>query len=184
MNEYGIACLIKSNTSEKLHSHIPFLDKENIPHVSLFQFKCYDINFINIFNQFVKNIYVSATYKTEKISIVEDNVFLDIKDDSSLKCASQLIADFYSENCKEIHPLSQINLSTLTSLQKSLVEKYGIYWIKQNFQPHVTLAYESNLTGNFNFILPQHVELDSPAIYSIDAIGRIIQDEPQTVCNF
>lgn len=70
---------------------------------------------------------------TIDISQVENNIFLNIADDSTIKNASDQSAEFYNEHCKNKQPLSQINLAELNLEEAELTRKYGIYWIKENF---------------------------------------------------
>lgn len=83
-NEYG-ACLLDELSSKKLQNHIPFLDKENHPHISFFQFKCKDERFLISLKKYISRLFLPIKIVTDKISFVENNIFLDLKDDSSLR---------------------------------------------------------------------------------------------------
>jgi hypothetical protein len=171
-NEYGIACLL-NNDSIKSLEHIPFLEKENIPHVSLFQFRCEDDNFISFMRENIKQLTLSNQFETTNISQEGNNIFLNITDDSTLQKSSDQIAETYFKNCHSKEFLSQINFSELTYAQKELVKKYGIYWIKQFYQPHVTLLYEQKLDSLPDLQIPKFLTVQPPDIYKIDGKGRI-----------
>jgi 2'-5' RNA ligase len=59
-------------------------------------------------------------------------------------------------------------------VQASLVQKYGIHWIKENFNPHITLAYEKQIPNDLHFAPPLFVNICHPCIYPIDDVGRIL----------
>ena len=177
--EYSIACLLNNATSEELFKCISFIEQDNSPHISLFQFKCDDQNFLTSLRKYTNNLIISTKFFIDKISWVESNIYLDIKDDSTLKKSSDQIAEFYFNHCQIKKPLSQIDFTQLNSSDVDLVRKYGIYWIKQNFRPHVTLAYQRKLAGNFNITPPKIIKILPLDIYEIDPVGKIkMQEKP------
>jgi hypothetical protein len=172
-NEFGIACLLDRASIEQLTTAIPFVENENYPHISLFQFRCEDKNFLTLIKKYLCNIVISSDFLTINVSQTENNIFLNIADDSTLKTASDQLAEFYSANYQGKKILSQINLDELNSLQIYLVNKYGIYWIKEGYHPHVTIAYEKKLDCNIAFKFPHYLKILPPNIYAIDHLGRI-----------
>ena len=173
-NEYTIACLIDKLSVTLLRRKIPFLDKSNYPHISFFQFKTTDKKLLSYLENFIQELSISNMFLTNGIKLVEDNIFLDIHDDSTLQTASDKLAELYFTHCKHKMPLSQINFMQLEETQLNLVKKYGIYWIKENFRPHVTLAYENYINLDLNLNAPESINIISPGIYPIDKIGRIL----------
>jgi len=171
--EFGIACILEKTSTDEIIKYIPFLEKNNYPHISLFQFRCDDKKFLSSIKEYLKKVLVSKEFLTGDISLVEENVFLNIVDDSTLKYASDQLAEFYSENCYCKEPLSQINFTELNSEQTELVNKYGIYWVKQNFHPHITLSYNRQTSGIFNVPSPLSLKVRMLDLYPIDTLGRI-----------
>lgn len=172
-NEYGVACLLEKHSVVKLRQTIPFLDKDNHPHISLFQFKDTNIHFLPRLRSEVSKLKLSQKFNISGISKIENNIFLDILDDSTLKAASTQIAEFYFLHCITKEPLSQVNLNCLDQTRIALVKKYGIYWIQQYFNPHITLAYDKFIALNYN-ISEFLIEIKTPCIYPIDKLGRIL----------
>lgn len=173
ISEYSIACLLDTSSHEQLKIYIPFLEKQNRPHISLFQFKCGD-NFLSFWKNYIPRLKISSKFFTAGINLVEGNIFLDIEDDSTLQTASDSLAEAYFTLCPYKEHLSQINLEQLTLEQADLVKKYGIHWVKEHFRPHVTLAYNNILYNGLDLIIPDSVNITDPNIYLIDNLGRII----------
>ena len=173
-NEYGIACLLDECSANKLSELVPFLEPGFPPHVSLFQFKSTDNQFFSLISKHTENLFISNHFSTKSISTVENNIFLDIMDDSTLKTSSDKSAEFYFSYLKNKEPLSQIDISELDSDQFDLTKKYGIYWIKNYFRPHVTLLYNKLLDSHVKVRIPETICLLPPKIYPIDHLGRIL----------
>lgn len=173
MNEFGVICLLSDDSLQALRK-IPYLDKVNKPHLSLFQFQSDDVLLHDKFKTCIRNLLFSSHYLTAGISQYENNIFLDIQDDSTLKIASDTIADLYLHTCKDKKPLSQIDIHHLSKEKKKLVDQYGIYWIKDGFVPHITLAYETSSLNNLKIPYPNNIKLQNPTICKIDRVGRVI----------
>lgn len=173
MQEYSIACLLDEPSIRQLKDSIPFLDNENHPHVSLFQFRSRDEDFLNYIKSQLKNFYLSNPYLTGRVSQVEKNVYLDIVDDLTLQKASDKLADIYSVCCDHKEPLSQIKIMQLDAEKMHLVSTYGNYWVKQNYRPHVTLLYHKQ-PPDLTVMPPVSVTLQPAEIYVIDPMGRIV----------
>lgn len=175
-NEYSVACVLDNASIEHLVSNISFLEKENYPHISLFQFKCNDANLLRVFKENIKNLFVSKNFLTTRISLVEKNIFLNIADDSTLQAASDQLADLYAAHTSVKEYLSQIDFSELSADQAAMTKKFGIYWVKKFFEPHVTLSYEKYFNEDLHVKMPASVNVLHPDIYQIDRLGRISFD--------
>lgn len=176
-NEYTIACLLNDSSVQALQSYVPFLEEQNYPHISLFQLRC-DDGFLSLLGKYLDNLKVSSLFATTGISVVENNIFLDVLDDSTLQKVSDQLADIYFNYCPNKEPLSQINSSSITLSDNELVKKYGIYWVKENFRPHVTLLYEKYDNYNLDYTFPKHICALEPHIYRIDHKGKILEAQP------
>ncbi len=174
ISEYSIACLLDNPSCEQLKANFTFLEKKNRPHISLFQFRCNDI-FLSFWKNRITDLKISSEFFTTGVNLVEGNIFLDIQDDSTLQIASDRLAEAYFTQFPYKQNLSQINLAQLTPEQTGLVKKYGIYWVKKYFRPHVTLAYSNVFYNRMNLMIPDSIKIIKPNIYLIDHLGRIIE---------
>lgn len=174
--EFGIACLLDSISRNELINHVPFIEKRNIPHISLFQFRSNDLTFIKQIQKTINNLIISKEFDTLGVSVVENNIFLNIKDDYTLKKASDELAECYALHCNQKECLSQIQLHDLDLEAAELIKNYGIYWIKQNFNPHVTILYGKKIDEAFKLRTPKVIKILPPEIFEIDCMGRIWLD--------
>jgi hypothetical protein len=176
-HEYTIACILSQDTTRQLQSVFPSLDTLNIPHISLFQFQNNQYEIIKAMTAQLQTIQITNEFTANSIVLAGENVFLNIVHNQSLANASNVIADYYSLLCREVKPLSQIKLSELNDEESQLVKKYGIYWIKQKFHPHVTLSYQPLTIEKSSMNSPIFIRFDQVGIYPIDHVGRILSVE-------
>jgi len=176
LNEFGIACILHDESINELNHSFTFIDKSNIPHISLFQFKSNSNQLVELLTKELTNINTPLTLQTSDIFVYENNIFLNILDEGYFKKSSDYISNYFYSNNDHIEPLSQINVSELNADQKYLVDKYGIYWIQENYQPHITLCYEdTNMQTENNINIPTFIKIHPPQIYPIDSLGRILK---------
>lgn len=174
INEYGVACLLESDSVDQLRRTLPFMDQHNLPHISLFQFKSDDLDFITRMQRKIESLVTSNRFLTSDIAPAGDNLFLDVVDDQTLLAASDCVSEFYASDCEEKEPLSQIYMSELSNEKQGLVRRYGIYWIRHYFRPHVTLSYDSIPCYDLSIKLPDSVGVLPIGLYPIDSVGRIL----------
>lgn len=175
-DEFGVACPVTPETRVLLQDTFYFMDRENYPHISLFQFRC-EKRRLSCMEKIVSRINISSEFLSAGFSIEGGSLFLDILDDGTLRSSSDLISDWFSSIFKTVAPLSQINNNDLTIEQKELVHQYGIWWVKQYFCPHITLSYENSSMINPATHHALKIKILKPSIYPIDIAGRIIFDQ-------
>lgn len=178
--EYTIACLLTDKSRDDLVTSIPFIDSDNLSHISLFQFKCSEASQIDRALSWLSQITIPRRLECSDITAVENNIFLNVYDHGQmLRKASGELANFFYNNSTKIEPLSQINIDGLAAKKARLVEKYGIYWIFEYFHPHVTLCYNLKIKVEIdNIVIPPIIEIHEPMILKIDKDGRVLDKSP------
>jgi hypothetical protein len=124
---------------------LSYKELNNIPHISLYQFKS-SPDFIPLIKKIILEIKCPSLGLRFKplLEIVGNNIFWRCyleKDDDALNSFHERLVN----NLKryKVGPLSQIDETKLLKSQEILVKEYGVYWgIPGQFDPHITLVYE------------------------------------------
>lgn len=173
--ELGIA-LLADDLLLASQVHFP---ADNLLHLSLFQ-GLFSETKLPILKAKLDSFSFNLPLTCEMVSSVkciEGNTFWCItkgKQRDTLIALSHRCVDLFSPERVGIMKQVTDNVATLSADQKALIEAHGIHWIKQYFEPHITLAYQTQVAVKANS-LPSSVTFNRLAIVELGYHGNALR---------
>lgn len=136
--------LIESKLKELFLDASDFLSLPNIPHISLYQFRIDEDRLDDLLEAVEVYNFNPVDFKMDThLSVVCKNVFWRSTQAKEIMKEMHTDCVNHFKQFKSDQPLSQINLETLTLMQKKLVDEYGSFFCAPgSYDPHITLLYQ------------------------------------------
>lgn len=154
--ELGIILIPSSTISadsyrmnQKFNKNLKTVNIENIPHISLFQGRFPDKNKTLLEESVTDIARRTLPFKIEmeeNLKDTKENIFWMVKPNPQIVALhKQILAALprYTDGLL-MQQVIDIPSNSLTSEQTLKIKKYGIFWVDENFFPHITIFYNSN----------------------------------------
>jgi len=128
-------------------SHQP-LSYKNIPHISLYQGKIERKNLSAVqkrLKQIAADTQPFSIQLQHTLSNAGDSIYWNANLDKNLEQLHNRVVDEFSLFTKglRMRQVEDMPENALNVSQKNKLEKYGIFWIKESFTPHLTIFYNA-----------------------------------------
>jgi len=134
--------------NQEIYNDLKIKNVTNVPHISLFQGRFPEKNQAQLEQAVAAIAHETAPFKIEmenNLIKASENIFwLTKSNDSLIKLHQKILAEIprYTDGLL-MQQVIDMPPSSLTAQQKQKIKKYGIYWVEENFLPHITIFYSS-----------------------------------------
>lgn len=164
-SELGIIVLPSSAVSanskqmnKAINNDLKIENTYNIPHISLFQGRFPDKNQLQLENTVSEIAQKTLPFNIEMESALQNlsgNIFWMAKLNPELNALhKQILAELprYTDGLL-MQQIMDIPPNRLTTQQALNIKKYGVIWVGENFEPHITIFYKSGSNAQISTIL-------------------------------